>query len=143
MPIPRNFKRRIEASFLANANSYEQLVCYLIIRRASESEGNDQIEFTKEEVSVLLDAEIKNISPEIKNSAYELNSLIENLQASAVIEKAAGTTYKYKFRVPQLINYIKNLDLEYEIKKIMESIELHDIFEDSEESENQSTFLRP
>ncbi len=108
------FKSKIGTSFLANSNSLEQLVCYLMVQDAREKNAS-QIEFTIDEVRKLL------LSRRVKFTLYELNTIIENLQLTAVVKRLAGKSQIYKLLFPQLKNYLQSLDLEFEIKSILSS----------------------
>lgn len=118
------FKHKIHSSFLANANHHEQLLCYLLIQKANEDARIDHFEFNIEDVEKLL------TSKSVYLDLGVLNALIDNLKDSAIIENAAGTRERYKFIVPQLANYITNLNLEFEINKILSTISERSILDE-------------
>lgn len=117
-----DYKHKVQSSFLANTNAPEQLLCYLVIQSANE-DSRDQIEFTLEDVKKLF------TERNVKIKEYNLRMMIDNLQDSAIIEKSVGTE-KFKFIIPELVNYIKTLNLDLNL--LLETFDEHLVFEDTD-----------
>ena len=110
------FRQRVLGAFLANTNSYEQLLCYTLFLEVAEKHLNyDQFEFGISDIGRLLEAQ------GLSTSVPELTGLASNLKIAEVFEEVRSAM-RYRLAVPQLGTYCKMLELPYCVQRAKEQL---------------------
>jgi hypothetical protein len=110
------FRQRVLGAFLANTNSYEQLLCYTLFLEVAEKHLNyDQFEFGISDIGRLLEAQ------GLSTSVPELTGLASNLKIAGVFEEVRSAM-RYRLAVPQLGTYCKMLELPYCVQRAKEQL---------------------
>lgn len=110
------YEQKVLGAFLANTNSYEQLVCYLLIREAQVSDVSmDQFEFDVPTIDRALAS--VGLAPEIQ----DLRRTLSQLRIAGVITAVAGGM-RHRFAVPQLAAYCESVDLTLGIDKALHAV---------------------
>ena len=110
------YRQKVFGAFLANTNPLEALLCYLLIDDADKGQRPAEYEFGPKEVSRVLKQ--KDISLGIPKIA----DIITHLKVSGIIAKAPGTSDRYQFSAPQLVNYCIGMDLDFCIEDQLERV---------------------
>jgi hypothetical protein len=107
------FEQKVLATFIANANNIEQLVVYLLIRRAGRS-NIAGYEFSHADIGSLLSAAgLHNVGTK------EIYALTKNLTTGGIIARVTGAAWKYRFTIPQLARYCVGMDIDYLIESTL------------------------
>jgi len=110
------FRQKVLGAFLANTNSYEQLLCYTLFLEIADKHLNyDQFEFGISDIGRLLEMH------GLPTSVPALTGLATNLKIAGVFEEVRGAM-RYRLAVPQLGTYCKMLDLQYCIHAAKEQL---------------------
>ncbi len=99
------FNRTILHTFLKNTNPYEQLICLHLIQNAIVEDAVNHFEFTAtnvEEIRAKLDLPLSNA---------QSATLLNNLVVGSIIERITGAPGKYRFAVPQLLKFCRDLNI--------------------------------
>jgi hypothetical protein len=110
------YKQKVLGTFLANTNSHEELLCYLLIADAEQTEHPPDYEFGPEEVNRVL----KTV--DLRLGIREIEGITTNLKVSGIVAPVSGSFARYRFAAPQLVNYCIALKLDFCIEKALERI---------------------
>jgi len=117
------YKQKVRGAFLSNTNSYEELLCYLLIAEAESSGQHQWYEFGPLDVNRVL----KTVGKVIP--LRDIMSLSANLMVSGIIQRVPGDSIdRYRFSSPLLMEYLSNLDLNFCIEKALEKIQEYDLY---------------
>lgn len=131
------FEQKVLGTFMANANHIEQLVVYMLIRRAGRS-NIAGYEFSYADIGRLLsEAGLYNIG------MNEIYALTKNLKTAGTIAELPGAKGKYRFTIPQLARYCVSMDIDYLIESALVKIDrsVDTIWDESEEEQVSSPAL--
>jgi Cdc6-like AAA superfamily ATPase len=107
------FNRTILHTFLNNTNTWEQLVCLRLMKRAVEC-GRDvaSYEFRVADVTDVLNG------MKVPLSNAEMATLLTNLVVGSFIERAKGAPGQYHFANPQLVRFCQEIGFDNLIKNV-------------------------
>lgn len=132
------YKQKVLGTFLANTNAHEELLCYLLIADAEQTDNPADYEFGLEDVNRVL----KTV--DLRLGLREIEGITTNLRVSGIVAPVSGAFASYRFAAPQLVNYCITLKLDFCIEKALERIKESEltIWSDPDQAEDARMFQR-
>jgi hypothetical protein len=110
------YKQKVLGTFLANTNPHEALLCYLLFEDAEKANHPAEYEFGPKDVNRVL----KKVG--VSLGIPGIVGIITHLKVSGIISRVAGTSDKYQFSAPQLVNYCIAMELDFCIAEALDLV---------------------
>lgn len=127
----QNFEQSVVGSFMANTNSIEELLCYLLMEEQNKSSISiETFEFGYEMASKLFDR--VDLSLDVK----QLREIMQNLIIGGYISDVKGAPSRFRFSLPQLVRYCLSMDLEFLKEKTLQKVKTTSVQNNITQSES-------